>query len=64
MPPPYNPRPARPGSRSCFPASHAIPANWSDPRVQIAWGLAYIQDRYGSPCAAWAFERSHVPNWY
>jgi hypothetical protein len=33
-------------------------------RQQIAWGLSYIHDRYGTPCAAWAFERSHVPNWY
>lgn len=31
---------------------------------QIAWGLHYIAGRYGTPCAAWAFERSHVPNWY
>ena len=31
---------------------------------QIAWGLAYIAGRYGSPCAAWSFETSHVPNWY
>jgi resuscitation-promoting factor RpfB len=31
---------------------------------QIAWGLNYIAGRYGNPCAAWAFERSHVPNWY
>lgn len=31
---------------------------------QIAWGLAYIAGRYGNPCAAWAFETSHVPNWY
>ena len=31
---------------------------------QITWGLSYIAGRYGSPCAAWSFERSHVPNWY
>jgi hypothetical protein len=31
---------------------------------QIAWGLSYIHGRYGNPCAAWAFETSHVPNWY
>jgi hypothetical protein len=31
---------------------------------QIAWGLNYISGRYGNPCAAWAFEMSHVPNWY
>jgi hypothetical protein len=57
------------------PASDArgIPQNisgWSasyqpgNARQQIAWGLGYIRDRYGSPCAAWAFETSHVPNWY
>ena len=33
-------------------------------RQQVAWGLAYIQGRYGTPCAAWAFEMSHYPNWY
>jgi len=31
---------------------------------QISWGLAYISGRYGNPCAAWAFEMSHTPNWY
>jgi hypothetical protein len=25
-------------------------------RTQIIWGLGYIQDRYGSPCNAWAHE--------
>jgi len=45
-------------------------AGWSasyqpgNARQQVAWGLAYIAGRYGTPCAAWAFERSHVPNWY
>ena len=24
-------------------------------RTQIRWGLKYIQSRYGSPSAAWAF---------
>ena len=33
-------------------------------RQQIAWGLAYIQGRYGTPCSAWRFEMSHTPNWY
>jgi hypothetical protein len=33
-------------------------------RQQIAWGLAYVNQRYRSPCAAWTFERSHTPNWY
>jgi hypothetical protein len=31
---------------------------------QISWGLVYIKDRYGNPCAAWDFEMSHSPNWY
>lgn len=35
-----------------------------DVPAQVAWGLAYIRARYGTPCAAWAFETSHTPNWY
>ncbi|NUP74501.1 MAG: hypothetical protein HOQ07_07615 [Sinomonas sp.] len=31
-------------------------------RTQILWGLGYIQDRYGSPCAAWSHEVSI--GWY
>jgi hypothetical protein len=31
---------------------------------QIKWGLDYIDGRYGTPCAAWTFEKSHTPNWY
>lgn len=31
-------------------------------RAQIAWGLRYIKDRYGSPSAALAFHDGH--NWY
>lgn len=30
-------------------------ADWAtNPVTQIRWGLGYIQDRYGSPCGAWA----------
>ena len=36
----------------------------SDPALQIKYGLEYIHDRYGTPCAAWNFEMSHTPNWY
>jgi hypothetical protein len=32
--------------------------------AQIRWGLAYINGKYGTPCAAWHFETSHSPNWY
>lgn len=31
---------------------------------QITWGLDYIAGRYGTPCAAWAHEKSVSPNWY
>ena len=30
--------------------------------TQIRWGLGYIADRYGSPCAAWSHSQSY--NWY
>jgi hypothetical protein len=33
-----------------------------DPRVQIRWGLRYIESTYGSPSAALAFHQSN--NWY
>jgi hypothetical protein len=34
-------------------------ADWAtNPVTQIRWGLGYIQDRYGSPCAAWAHSQS------
>ncbi|HKU01997.1 MAG TPA: lytic transglycosylase domain-containing protein, partial [Arthrobacter sp.] len=31
-------------------------------RTQVDWGLGYIRDRYGSPCAAW--NHSVAMNWY
>ena len=34
----------------------------SSPEVQIKVGARYIKGRYGSPCGAWSFWRSH--NWY
>lgn len=38
-----------PGSKM---ASHG--SDWrTNPRTQIAWGLDYINGRYGSPCGAW-----------
>ena len=40
-----------------------LPADYmTNPVSQIEWGLQYIQDSYGSPCAAWDFKQSH--NWY
>jgi hypothetical protein len=41
----------------------AYGADWqTNPATQLAWGLAYIRDRYGSPCGAWGFWESH--GWY
>jgi hypothetical protein len=41
----------------------AYGADWqTNPATQLAWGLSYIRDRYGSPCGAWAFWQSH--SWY
>ncbi len=38
-------------------------ADWAtNPVTQIRWGLGYIQDRYGSPCGAWAHSES--VGWY
>jgi hypothetical protein len=38
-------------------------SDWrTNPTTQIRWGLNYIRDRYGSPCAAWA--HSQRTNWY
>jgi hypothetical protein len=32
-------------------------ADWqTDPATQIRWGLGYIQQTYGNPCAAWNFD--------
>jgi len=34
----------------------------TNPATQIRWGLSYIQQRYGSPDAAWAFFQAN--GWY
>lgn len=34
----------------------------ADAKAQIQWGLQYIQQRYGSPAAAWAHEEAY--GWY
>ncbi|SIO84239.1 lytic transglycosylase domain-containing protein [Nocardiopsis sp. JB363] len=47
-----------PGSKM---ASHGD--DWqTNPATQIAWGLDYIKDRYGTPCGAWS--HSQANNWY
>jgi len=38
-------------------------ADWqSNAATQIRWGLGYIQQTYGSPCAAW--DHSEAVGWY
>jgi hypothetical protein len=38
-------------------------ADWrTNPKTQMAWGLRYIEARYGDPCHAWA--HSEKENWY
>ena len=38
-------------------------ADWAtNPATQIEWGLGYIRDSYGSPCAAWGHAQAY--NWY
>lgn len=49
---------AAPGSKMA-----SAGADWkTNPATQINWGLDYIKNRYGSPCAAW--DHSERKNWY
>ena len=49
---------ALPGKRMA-----AFGADWrTNPATQIRWGLDYVDQRYGTPCQAWSFKRSH--GWY
>ena len=66
----WNPSADNPSS-SAYGIPQALPgskmasagADWAtNPATQITWGLGYIQDRYGSPCGAWAHSESS--GWY
>ncbi|MQS39404.1 lytic transglycosylase domain-containing protein [Streptomyces katsurahamanus] len=38
-------------------------SDWqTNPETQIEWGLDYMKDRYGSPCAAWSAWQTQ--GWY
>lgn len=38
-------------------------ADWrTNAATQIAWGLWYVKDRYGTACNAWSFKQAH--GWY
>jgi len=39
---------------------HELPADYrTNPTSQIRWGLGYIRDSYGTPCAAWEFKQAN-----
>jgi len=49
---------ASPGSKMA-----SAGADWrTNPATQIAWGLSYISEAYGTPCGAWGFWQQHF--WY
>ncbi|WAX80329.1 lytic transglycosylase domain-containing protein [Streptomyces sp. KMM 9044] len=53
------------GLVQALPASKMASAgsDWkTNPATQISWGLSYMNERYGSPCAAWDFWQAN--NWY
>ncbi|MFC7494454.1 MULTISPECIES: lytic transglycosylase domain-containing protein [unclassified Nocardioides] len=61
----HNPSSGAHGIPQALPGSKMATAgsDWeSNPVTQITWGLGYIQDRYGSPCGAWAHSESN--GWY
>jgi len=43
------------GSHYGIPQGRSIYLKTAMPEQQIMWGLKYIDNRYGSPCAAWDF---------
>ena len=49
---------AAPGSKM----ASAGPDWKTNASTQIKWGLGYIKDTYGSPCAAWSHEQAD--GWY
>jgi hypothetical protein len=66
----WNPR-ATNASSGAYGLVQALPASkmasagsdWrTNPATQAKWGVSYMKDRYGSPCAALAFHNSH--GWY
>ncbi|CAM5517265.1 transglycosylase SLT domain-containing protein [Streptomyces hirsutus] len=53
------------GLVQALPASKMASAgsDWkTNPSTQISWGIGYMNERYGSPCAAWDFWQAN--NWY
>ncbi|MDA2811146.1 transglycosylase SLT domain-containing protein [Nocardiopsis sp. RSe5-2] len=67
-----NPSSGAAGIPQLLPSVHNVPAGFMDsPEIQIEWGLNYIEDRYNTPCEAWAFWQNPTnspsgasANWY
>lgn len=57
-----NPDSGATGIPQLLPSAHQVPKNWSDPRVQIAWLLDYIENRYETPKQALEFKLEN--GWY
>ena len=71
----WNPRAIYPAGGDPATASYGIPqahpgikmaafgSNWrTSPLTQVKWGIWYVDSRYGSACAAYAFKAAH--GWY
>lgn len=57
-----NPETGATGIPQLNPHAHQVPAGWSSYKVQIDWGLAYIEHTYGSIASAVASEQHR--GWY
>jgi hypothetical protein len=60
-----NPRSGAYGIPQALPGSKmaSAGADWrTNPATQIIWAIGYMEQRYGTPCKAWSFKRSH--GWY
>ena len=57
----WNPKSDNPQS-TAFGIAQMLNEKSTDPKKQIHNGLRYIEHRYGNPCNAWKFWRSHY--WY
>ena len=58
-----NPTSSAYGIPQALTETHDLPPGYmTSAEAQIRWGLDYIADSYGSPCAAWEFKQAN--NWY
>ncbi|WP_110182054.1 lytic transglycosylase domain-containing protein [Nocardioides solisilvae] len=58
-----NPTSSAYGIPQALTRTHDLPEGYmTSAEVQIRWGLEYIKNRYGTPCAAWSFKAAN--NWY